>query len=57
MSKPSEAMRVYLEAYHVTPEIKLHGAKERYELAGLLKSNGQSRVALSLLNNLHQEYP
>jgi tetratricopeptide (TPR) repeat protein len=57
MKKPSEAMRVYLEAYHVTEEIKLKGAKERYELAELLKSNGQSRVALNLLNNLHQEYP
>ncbi len=57
MNKPSEAMRIYLEAYHITPEIKLNGAKERHELAGLLKSNGQSRVALSLLNNLHQEYP
>jgi len=57
MKKPSEAMRVYLEAYHVTEEIKLKGAKERYQLAELLKSNGQSRVALTLLNNLHQEYP
>lgn len=56
-NKPSEAMRVYLEASHIAPKIKPGGARERHELAQLLKSNGQSRAALSLLNNLHQEFP
>lgn len=55
--KPSEAMRIYLEASHITPDIKPAGARERHELAELLKTNGQSRAALSLLNNLHKEFP
>lgn len=56
-NRPSEAMRIYLEASHTAPQIKPSGARERHELAGLLKTNGQSRAALSLLNNLHQEFP
>ncbi len=55
--KPSEAMRVYLEASHFAPSIKPGGARDRHELAELLRSNGQSRAALNLLNNLHKEFP
>lgn len=57
LHKPSEAMRVFLESYHVDPEIKLQGARQRHEVAKLLKSNGHSRAALSLLDNLHKDYP
>lgn len=55
--KPSEAMRVYLEASQIAPRIKPGAARERHELAELLRTNGQSRAALNLLNNLHQEFP
>lgn len=56
-NRPSEAMRIYLEASHIASQLKPGGARERHELAELLKTNGQSRAALSLLNNLHQEFP
>lgn len=56
-NKPSEAMRVYLEASQIAPKLKPAGARERHELAELLRKNGQSRAALNLLNNLHQEFP
>ncbi len=57
VGKPSEAIRIYLECYKLIPEFKLKGARHRHEMARLLVGNGQSRAALSLLNDLHRDYP
>ena len=55
--KPSEAIRVYMECHKLVPDFKLQGAKHRHEMARLLVGSGQSRAALSLLNDLHRDYP
>ncbi|VAX12649.1 hypothetical protein MNBD_GAMMA24-187 [hydrothermal vent metagenome] len=57
LGKPSEAIRVYMECHNLIPGFKLKGAKHRYEMARLLVASGQSRAALSLLNDLHRDYP
>ncbi len=57
LGKPSEAIRVYMECYNLIPGFKLKGAKHRHEMAHLLVGSGQSRAALSLLNDLHRDYP
>ena len=55
--KPSEAIRVFVECYKLDPQFKIAGAKNRYSLARMLVKSGQSRAALSLLNDLHIDYP
>jgi len=57
LGKPSEAIRVYMECHKLVPGFKLKGAKHRHEMARLLVGSGQSRAALSLLNDLHRDYP
>ncbi len=57
VGKPSEAIRVYVECHKLIPDFKIKGAKHRHEMAHLLVSSGQSRAALSLLNDLHRDYP
>lgn len=57
LGKPSEAIRIYMECCNLIPGFKLKGAKHRHEMARLLVGSGQSRAALSLLNNLHRDYP
>ncbi len=57
LGKPSEAIRVYMECHKLVPDFKLKGAKHRHEMARLLVGGGQSRAALSLLNDLHRDYP
>ena len=39
------------------PSFKPEKANERFELAQLLKHNGQSKAAVSLINNLHLDFP
>jgi len=39
------------------PSFKPANANERFELAQLLKQNGQSKAAVSLINNLHIDFP
>lgn len=41
----------------VNPSFKPELATERFELAKLLKQNGQSKAAVSMINNLHVDYP
>ncbi len=55
--KPSEALRVFTEAYRVDREFKFGDAKQRHRMAELLANNGQDRAALALLNNLHRDFP
>jgi tetratricopeptide (TPR) repeat protein len=56
-SKPSEAIRIYLECFKLLPDFKIEGAKNRHNFAKLLMKSGQSRAALALLNDLHKDYP
>ena len=39
------------------PSFKPEKADERFELAKLLKQNGQSKAAVSFINNLHLDFP
>ena len=55
--KPSRAMQVFMDIRQVTDDFKPDNAMERYELARLLAGNGQARLAMSLLNNLHVDFP
>ncbi len=57
LGKPSEAIRIYVECHKLISGFKLKGAKHRHEMARLLVGSGQSRAALSLLNDLHRDYP
>jgi len=57
VGRPSEAIRIYVECHKLVPAFKLIGARHRHEMARLLIGNGQSRAALSLLNDLHRDYP
>ncbi len=57
VGKPSEAIRVYMECHKLNPGFKIKGAKHRHEMGRLLVGSGQSRAALSLLNDLHRDYP
>ena len=55
--KPTEAIRVFVECYKQESTFKIEGANNRYKLAHMLVKSGQSRAALSLLNDLHLDYP
>ncbi len=55
--KPSEALRVFTDAYRLDREFKFGDAKQRHRMAELLANNGQDRAALALLNNLHRDFP
>lgn len=55
--KPSRAMQVFMDMRQVIEDFKPDNAAERFELAKLLASNGQARLAMSLLNNLHVDFP
>ncbi|MGD8812254.1 MAG: hypothetical protein PVH16_05930 [Thioalkalispiraceae bacterium] len=55
--RPSRAMQVFCDIRQVIDNFKPDNATERFELARLLASNGQGRLAISLLNNLHSDFP
>lgn len=55
--KPSRAMQVFMDIRQVIDDFKPDNAAERFELARLLAGNGQARLAMSLLNNLHVDFP
>ena len=55
--RPSRAMQVFIDIRQIVTDFKPGSASERFELAKLLASNGQGRLAISLLNNLHQDFP
>jgi hypothetical protein len=55
--RPSEALRIYSECYRIDKEFKFGNARQRHEMARLLRKNGQARAALAVLNNLHRDFP
>ena len=55
--KPSRAMQVFMDIRQVADDFKPDNAPERFELAKLLAGNGQARLAMLLLNNLHVDFP
>ena len=55
--RPSEAQRVFSDCYKVDKSFKYGTGTQRHAMAELLFKNGQSRAALSLLNNLHKDHP
>jgi len=55
--RPSEALRVYSECYRLDRNFKFGNARQRHEMARLLRKNGQARAALAVLNNLHRDFP
>lgn len=55
--KPSRAMQVFMDIRQVTEDFKPDNAPERFELARLLAGNGQARLAMALLHNLHVDFP
>jgi len=55
--RPSRAMQVFIDVRQMATDFKPDSAAERFELAKLLASNGQGRLAISLLNNLHRDFP
>ena len=50
-------MQVFMDMRQVIDDFKPDNATERFELAKLLAGNGQARLAMSLLNNLHVDFP
>ena len=56
-SRPSEALRVFSDCYNLDKTFKYGSGAQRHAMAELLYNNGQSRAALSLLNNLHKDQP
>lgn len=55
--RPSEAQRVFSDCYKLDKSFKYGTGAQRHMMAELLYKNGQSRAALSLLNNLHKDHP
>ena len=55
--RPSEAQRVFSDCYQLDKSFKYGTGAQRHVMADLLYKNGQSRAALSLLNNLHKDHP
>ena len=52
-----QAVKILPIILTASPSFKPTKPEERYELAKLLKQNGQSKSAVSLINNLHAEFP
>ena len=53
----AQIIKILPMIFSVNPSFKPEQAKERFELAKLLKQNGQSKSAVSLINNLHVDFP
>lgn len=51
------AVKTLSTIFIVNPSFKPDKAEERFELAKLLKQNGQSKAAVSFINNLHNDAP
>ncbi len=56
-NRPSEAQRVFSDCYKLNKAFKFGNARQRHQMAELLMKNGQARAALSLLSNLHRDFP
>lgn len=55
--KMTQAMKVFLACYKEDPEVTLTKPVQRLVMASLYNNNGEHRVAMHLLNNLHKDHP
>ncbi len=53
----AQAMKVFLACYAKDKEVTLNKPVHRTAMAELLLNNGHAKVAMSLLNNLHKDFP
>ncbi len=56
-NKFAQAAKVYQSCIEYDKSFKPAKANERLELGKLLRHNGQSRLAIGVLNNLHKDFP
>ncbi len=53
----TQAVKILPTILLTSPSFKPTKANERFELAKLLKQNGQSKASVNLINNLHIDFP
>lgn len=53
----AQAAKVYQASMEYDKTFKPEKANERLELGKFLRQNGQARLAMSVLNNLHRDFP
>ena len=56
-NKPSQALTAFLLIFEKDKSFRPANANERHEIARLLMKGGHGKAAISLLNNLHNEFP
>lgn len=56
-NKMAQAKKVYQSCVEYDKTFKPQKASERVELATLFRHNGQHKLAMALLNNLHKDFP
>lgn len=56
-NKLAQAAKVYQACYEFDKNFKPEKANERVELGKFLRQNGQARLAMTVLNNLHKDFP
>lgn len=55
--KITQAMNVFAACYKEDPNVTLSKPGQRLEMAHLFINNGEYRIAMHLLNNLHKDHP
>lgn len=55
--KITQAMKVFSACYKEDPNVTLTKPGQRLEMASLYIDNGEYRIAMHLLNNLHKDHP
>ena len=55
--KSSQALSLFVQIFAKDNTFRPTGAKERHEISRLLMKGGHGKIAVSLLNNLHNEFP
>lgn len=56
-NKLAQAAKVYQSCYEYDNAFKPEKANERLDLGKFLRQNGQMKLAMSVLNNLHKDFP
>lgn len=56
-NKLTQAAKVYQACYEFDKSFKPGKANERVELGKFLRQNGQPKLAMAVLNNLHKDFP
>ena len=56
-SQMTFAIQVFVESRKIVPEFRPGNAQERLKLAQAMANNGMARQAVSLLSNLHKDFP